>query len=483
MQFHSLTFPQVKDREEKPNFDQARFAMEDWDSDFVVTTFDQLFYSFLSAQRSFIRRFCRLPGSTIILDEVQTIPTRILPLVETFFHRMSEKIDLKVLYMTATKPRFLMQSGQVVPREEQFFEKLRRTKLIVRLEPKPFEKYLHSVPAFLSKRKTQTTMFTTNTIPCSLRFLDFLTDLKNKQAEFSEMMIFYISGAIVPAERIRRIRKIKEVTSSVRRDFVVVLSTQCVEAGVDIDVDEIVRDLAPWDSLMQICGRANRYGTKPCAPVWVYRWVDDRARRKTAFAEYVYDKVLLDTTLEVLNGHGELEESKYFDVQAQYVRKLGERLFDEPYRRITSDALSWKFSEINEFRRLFREGDDIKTSVFCVADKLAEGLRDIAAALWVDKDTSTALSKAETLVASEDFKDLADFLRVDQASLRRMIAEVKSKDNRSKSFRMHQMLTPMLQAYTVSLTDKALEGLTLHSLSDLFRYIERADYESLARLR
>ena len=483
MQFHSLTFPEVKDREEKPNFDQARFAMEDWDSDLVVTTFDQLFYSFLSAQRSFVRRFCRLPGSTIVLDEVQTIPTRILPLIETFFHRMSEKIDLRVLYMTATKPRFLMQSRKVIPEEERFFAELGRTKLLLQLGTVPFEKYLESVPAFLRKRKNQTTMFTANTIRCSLRLLDLLTNLKNTQVEFSGMEIFYISGAIVPIERISRIRRIKEVTRSTRKDFVVIVSTQCVEAGVDIDVDEIVRDFAPWDSLMQICGRANRYGTKPCAAVWVHRWVDDRARRRATFAEYVYDKVLLDATFEVLNGHSELNESKYFDIQNQYVKEIGDRISDEPYRRITSAALAWKFSEINEFRRLFREGDDIKTSVFCIADTLAQGLRDIAAALWVDKDTSTALSKVERLVVSEDFKDLADFLKIDPASLRRILADAKSKDNRARSFELRCILAPMLQAYTVSVTDKTLEGLNVNTLSDLFHYIERTDYESLTRLR
>ncbi|HYW00511.1 MAG TPA: CRISPR-associated helicase Cas3' [Candidatus Acidoferrum sp.] len=483
MQFHSLTFPQIQDRDETPNFEQARFAMEDWDADLVVTTFDQLFYSFLSSQRSFIRRFYRLPGSTVILDEVQTIPTRILPLIETFFHRMSDNINLNVLYMTATKPRFLRQSQKVIPEEEHFFAKLDRTKLILQPKAVPFEKYLESVPAFLRKRKNQTTMFTANTVRCSLRLLDFLRNLKNTEATFSGMEIFYISGAIVPIERINRIRRIKEITKSNNKNFVVIVSTQCVEAGVDIDADEIIRDFAPWDSLMQICGRANRYGTKPCAAVWVHRWTDDHSRRRATFAEYIYDKVLLDATFEVLKGHSELDESQYFESQNRYIKEIGDRISDEPSRRIISAALEWKFSEINEFRKLFREGDDSKKSIFCVADTVAKGLRDIAATLWVDKDTTNAISQLERLIESEDFKNLADFVKVDPTSLKRILAVAKSKDNRTRSFELRSILAPMLQAYTVSVTDKTLEGLNVNTLSDLFQYIEKSDYESLARLR
>ncbi|MEM4284202.1 MAG: hypothetical protein QXS96_06940, partial [Candidatus Caldarchaeum sp.] len=56
IQHHSLSFPDQPD-EGLSNFERARFALEDWDADLVVTTFDQLFYSFLSQDRGFIRRF------------------------------------------------------------------------------------------------------------------------------------------------------------------------------------------------------------------------------------------------------------------------------------------------------------------------------------------------------------------------------------------------------------------------------------------
>jgi len=234
---------------------------------------------------------------------------------------------------------------------------------------------------------------------------------------------------------------------------------------------------------MQICGRANRYGTKPCAAVWVHRWTDDHSRRRATFAEYIYDKVLLDATFEVLKGHSELDESQYFESQNRYIKEIGDRISDEPSRRIISAALEWKFSEINEFRKLFREGDDSKKSIFCVADTVAKGLRDIAATLWVDKDTTNAISQLERLIESEDFKNLADFVKVDPTSLKRILAVAKSKDNRTRSFELRSILAPMLQAYTVSVTDKTLEGLNVNTLSDLFQYIEKSDYESLARLR
>jgi len=482
MQHHSLTFPQASEYEEKSNFEQAQFTMEDWDSDLVVTTFDQLFYSFLSARRSFIRRFCRLPGSTIILDEVQTVPPRILPLIETFIQKMAEKANLHVLYMTATKPRFLTNASKIIPKEETFFAKLGRTKLILQLEETHFRRYLETIAAFLRKRRNQTTMFTVNTVRCSLDLLEYLMKLRNEPA-FSEMKLFYISGAVAPIERINRINKIKEITKSSKKQFAVLVTTQCVEAGVDIDVDEAIRDFAPWDSLMQLCGRANRYGSKPCASVWVNRWVDDTGRRRVLYADYVYDKVLLDATLHVLRKRRIINESHYYALQDQYIKEVGERISDEQYRKITSAALAWKFSEVNEFRRIFREGDELKTSVFCIADNLSEQLKTIGNSLWVDNDTTAALSKTQKLIKSEDFKPLADFLKVKQTELSRIVAGIRSEEPKTKRFHLLRMLRPMFQAYTISITEKTLEGLRLRTLSDTFSYLERAEYESLIRLR
>ena len=65
--------------------------------------------------------------------------------------------------------------------------------------------------------------------------------------------MFFLTTSIVPKHRKERIDKIKD--SKKRR---IVVSTQMIEAGVDIDMDIVIRDLAPLDSINQSAGRCNR---------------------------------------------------------------------------------------------------------------------------------------------------------------------------------------------------------------------------------
>ena len=65
--------------------------------------------------------------------------------------------------------------------------------------------------------------------------------------------LVYLSSNIVPKERIKRIENIKENPKNK-----IIITTQLVEAGVDIDIDIVFRDFAPISSINQSCGRCNR---------------------------------------------------------------------------------------------------------------------------------------------------------------------------------------------------------------------------------
>ncbi len=250
IQHHSLSFPESKSNEEA-NFEKARFALEDWDADLIVTTFDQLFYSFLSQDRGFIRRFFRLPGAVSLLDEVQTIPARLIPAVGTFLEKLREKLGVRILYMTATHPPFLRGIPGLVRDEKSYFGSLARTRLHRDLEPIPFSHYLSQLGDWLLQRKGKKVLLVANTIRSARDLFARLSQLKEEEREFRELRLFHLSGSVVPVERLRRIKEIRTLIESDPEAWVGVVSTQCVEAGVDLDMDEAVRDFAPWDSLLQ----------------------------------------------------------------------------------------------------------------------------------------------------------------------------------------------------------------------------------------
>jgi len=479
IQHHSLSFPDQPD-EGLSNFERARFALEDWDADLVVTTFDQLFYSFLSQDRGFIRRFFRLPGAVLLLDEVQTIPARLLPAVDGLLQKLREKLGVRLIYMTATHPPFLKEARSPLEKDEEYFRPLDRTQLHLRLEPIPFGEYLSQLGDWLSERKGTKVLLVANTIRSARDLFAHLMRLKGEEPGFQELRLFHLSGSVVPVERLRRIKEIRRLIESEPDAWICVVSTQCVEAGVDLDMDEAVRDFAPWDSLLQICGRVNRFGKKPRADVWVYRWVDDGSDRGREFHGYIYDSIFTAATLDVLSGHEAVREERYWEIQQRYARELERRLSSEVSEKLLQSALAWKFDEL-DFQKLFRGQEGAwKVSVFCVADGTAERLKEIAVELWSSKNPKGALELlCEFCDAHELFRPLAEFLRVEPGIVKRHAQSLGGETERRLRFSLGRLLRPLLQAYTISMPVRRLNELAASRITEGFPYLPQEVYQAL----
>lgn len=478
IQHHGLSFPQSRNEKESANFAQARFSLEQWDADLVITTFDQLLYSFLSADRSFIHRFFRLPGATVILDEAQALPARLSPAVEVLLSEMQKKLGLRIIYMTATHPPFLKKACSVLKKEATFYNLLNRTALILNIkEPIPFQEYLKTLPEWLSKRKDKNVLFVANTIRSSLQLFEYLEELKHNDSVFRDLHLIYLSGNVIPIERISRIDTIKDRLSKQSDQGLIVVSTQCVEAGVDIDMDEIVRDFAPWDSLMQVCGRANRAGKRKTANVSIYRWLDDSNGRE--FNRYIYDEILSDATLKVLGEKTMVNEKDYWRIHTAYTQQLQRILSTDTAREILRDALSWQFNEIGEFRKLFRGSEVWKVSLFCVADETSEALKDISTLLWNKEKPQTLDALERMLELCRDnalFQPIARFLRVDGSTVAKFVQHTNRVEEKKLRFELARILRPMLQAYTISIAVKRAEQLPLGSIAEGFPFLPREYY-------
>jgi CRISPR-associated endonuclease/helicase Cas3 len=478
IQHHSLSFPSEQD-EGVPNFERARFALEDWNADLVVTTFDQLFYSFLSCDHSFIRRFFRLPGAVLILDEVQSIPARLIPALDTLLRKLQQKLGTKIIYMTATHPPFLQIISGLARDEDAYFKPLGRTRLCLELKPVNFSDYLSRIGDWLIQRKGKKVLLVANTIRSARDLFAHLSQLKEEEAEFRELRLFHLSGSVVPVKRLQRIKQIRQLTGSDPEAWVCVVSTQCVEAGVDLDMDDAVRDFAPWDSLLQVCGRVNRFWKRPCADVWVHRWIDDTSDTQREFHSYIYDSIFTDATLSVLQNREVIAEGDYLAIQRCYVRELEGRLSSEASRDILQAALAWRFDEL-EFRKLFRGQERAwKVSVFCVADQTAERLKDIAVELWSSENPEEALKLTLELCQSPLFQPLEDFLRVKCNTIKQHAESLKDLPKRSLNFSLGQLLRPMFQAYTISLPLRRLEDLQVDEIVGDFPYLSRDVYKTL----
>ena len=116
-----------------------------------------------------------------------------------------------------------------------------------------------------------------------------------------------------------RLEIIKEIKDS--KDKYILISTQLIEAGVDLDFDIVYRDIAPMDCINQSAGRANRNGAKGTGIVKLYKLMNNNNK---IFAFFVYSNSLLEATLTILKDKRVIEENELWEINNEYFAKVKE---------------------------------------------------------------------------------------------------------------------------------------------------------------
>jgi len=301
----------IDDTERSDN--SVDFFLNIWNSEIVVSTFDQLLYSLFSLRSKYLMRFHNLFNSIIIIDEVQALPSGLWKPFEKFFKKLSEVGNTHILLMSATQPGFLPGALERVPDHEKYFKNRRRVELHINPEKKKLETFIEELPGFLNRHADKSIMIVLNTRETSKLVYKTIKDI---------CPAFYLSSLVVPSQRSDRISRIK---NSIENDGkTLIVTTQCVEAGVDLDVDYIVRDWAPIDSIFQVCGRCNRNGKKKVGRVEIVRLESAKGR---AFSEMIYDSIALESTALSLNGIGlDVKEKQFYTIGTKYFKMVREQL-------------------------------------------------------------------------------------------------------------------------------------------------------------
>lgn len=305
LKHHHLSEISYKTEEEELTGDRAEFLIEGWDSEIVVTTFVQLFNAMISNKNSSLRRFNKLMNTIIILDEIQAIPVKYLRLIERLVKELIEKFNSYIIISTATYPA-IFNDSEVEPSESKFFKLLDRVNLNLSIKEKiKLEDFLDSLN-FVGEKSY---LFILNTIKSAREFYYLL------KQKLGEEDIIYLSTHVAPKERLERIENLKDKKAR----FAV--TTQLVEAGVDIDFDVVFRDFAPLDSLVQSAGRCNRNNLKK-GEVNVVCLCEKNDR---LYATYIYDKILLEITKDVLIKYESIPENSFYEIIREYYRQVSKR--------------------------------------------------------------------------------------------------------------------------------------------------------------
>jgi CRISPR-associated endonuclease/helicase Cas3 len=310
LKHHHLSEISYRDKEDEYDFDTSRVLFEGWESQLIITTFIQFFYTLLSNKNKTLRRFNKLQNAIIILDEIQSIPVKYWKVINDVFVKMAEKFTFYVILSTATQPLIFEQTEEIIENKDYYFNSFNRYVINVDLEGKTIDDFSEN----LNLENDKSYMFILNTIGSSKKLFSKIKEL------YPNRIVEYLSTNIVPAERKRRIDNIKSDLE--KGGKIILITTQLIEAGVDVDFDVVYRDFAPFDSIVQSAGRCNRNGLKDKGYVNLIKLRDDNNRY---FYSYIYDSVLCSITEELIKDFSNIEEKEIFELISRYYRLTKER--------------------------------------------------------------------------------------------------------------------------------------------------------------
>ena len=343
-----LTYKTINEEELK--IDNAELLIESWYSEIVITTFYQLLYSLISNKNRSLKKLHNINNSILILDEVQSIPPKYWKLLNVLLKEMAQKYNLWIIFMTATQPAIFSKDEMLplINNEEQYFKQFDRVNYTFNLEKQginEFNEYL--LDEILSNEKDY--LIVVNTIQNSIDIFKYL------QNYLEDIELYYLSTNILPFERKQRISNIRKSTN--RK---IIVSTQLIEAGVDIDVDIIYRDFAPIDSIVQTAGRCNRNQQKEKGTVNIIKLVDENNKE---YNKYIYDSISRETTNELIKNIRTISEKEFSPVIKEYYNNINEKISKDNSNEILQKLEKIEISNItNDFKLI--ESDIIKQDVF-----------------------------------------------------------------------------------------------------------------------
>ncbi|PKL66470.1 MAG: hypothetical protein CVV28_10740 [Methanobacteriales archaeon HGW-Methanobacteriales-1] len=256
------------------NEDKSEIIMKDMFFDYPVicTTFVSLFNTLVKNKKRYKYSLSSLANSVIILDEIQSLPLNNWTSLYYLINELSRNYNVYFIIMSATLPefdklkldkesKFEYNVVQLINNPEKYFSHpvFDRTQVVDEIRElntddlSEFQKYFEAIIETNFKKGFNKGLFVLNTIKTSKLVFECIRKLKEDYG----FEIDLLNSTIIPSEKRRIIHKIKQKDENVKY---ILISTQSIEAGVDVSFDFVARDFSTLDSIEQVRGRCNRSG-------------------------------------------------------------------------------------------------------------------------------------------------------------------------------------------------------------------------------
>lgn len=256
LEHHSNFDGPTEDEESHIDY-RLRLAQENWDAPIIVTTNVQFFESLFSHKPGRCRKLHNIAGSVVILDEAQMLPTSHLKPCLWALQELVENYNVSVVLCTATQPRVRelmpkpVHSQEIAPQPRRLYEAFRRVRV--------------SWVGDMDDDALANSVAENHQVLC-------IVNTRTHAASLYERIrgegAYHLSARMYPAHRSQKLHRIRDALR--RQERCRVVSTQLIEAGVDVDFPVVYRAVAGVDSIAQAAGRCNREGRLKQGNVYVF---------------------------------------------------------------------------------------------------------------------------------------------------------------------------------------------------------------------
>jgi len=258
LEHHSNLLPEQETAHQK-------VLSEDWDASLVLTTNVQVLEALFGAGTRGARRMHQLANSVIIFDEVQTLPVNCVQLFNTAVNFLVNNCGSTVVLCTATQPLLnriepksralqLTKEQEMITDVEQLFSDLRRVEIHNRIKDGGWSNEDIKELARQKVVDSGSVLIVVNTKTSAHELYQLCNQIENVET-------YHLSTHMCPAHRMKVLDQINDCLSPSNKP-VICISTQLIEAGIDISFGSVIRFLAGIDSIIQAAGRCNRHNER-----------------------------------------------------------------------------------------------------------------------------------------------------------------------------------------------------------------------------
>lgn len=260
LEHHSMAEPRSTSRDEKDGAESeaAQRLAENWESPVVLTTSVQFYETLFSNEPGRCRKLHSMARSVVILDECQTLPPGLTAPTCQMLQQVSEYLGCSMILCTATQPAWkkdprLLPEGldgvrEIVPASLDLFTRLKRVR-VTWLKPDAEPMTWAAVAAKMLDRPR---------VLCVVNTKKAARELYAELHRAGADSVFHLSTSMCPAHRLQVLDRVRALLGEGRPCHLV--STQLIEAGVDVDFPLLLREIAPLEAIVQAAGRCNREG-------------------------------------------------------------------------------------------------------------------------------------------------------------------------------------------------------------------------------